>query len=153
MPSVLIVCLGNICRSPMGEAVLNNVAKERNIDLTVDSAGTAAYHVGEEPDERTVITCKKFGVSISHISRQVRRQDFYDFTYILASDNSNLNNLLRVRPDDSTAQVKLWGSYLDGAPIADPYYGGEGFENVYRQCVQLSNAFLDTLANAPSASL
>lgn len=52
VPNVLVVCLGNICRSPMGEAVLRNVAKERNIDLTVDSAGTSAYHVGEEPDER-----------------------------------------------------------------------------------------------------
>lgn len=66
----------------------------------------------------------QFGVPISHISRQVRQKDFYNFTYILASDNSNLDKLLRIRPDDSTAQIKLWGSYLDGAPIADPYYGG-----------------------------
>jgi low molecular weight phosphotyrosine protein phosphatase len=54
-PKVLIVCLGNICRSPMGEAVLRHIAKERNIDLTVDSAGTAAYHIGEEPDDRSVL--------------------------------------------------------------------------------------------------
>jgi low molecular weight phosphotyrosine protein phosphatase len=66
----------------------------------------------------------QFGVPISHISRQVGQKDFYNFTHILASDKSNLDNLLRIRPHDSTAEVKLWGSYLDGAPIADPYYGG-----------------------------
>jgi len=58
-PKVLIVCLGNICRSPMGEAVLKKVAKDRDIDILVDSAGTGAYHIGEEPDERTTATCEK----------------------------------------------------------------------------------------------
>ncbi|KAI0307698.1 phosphotyrosine protein phosphatase I superfamily [Multifurca ochricompacta] len=153
-PKVLVVCLGNICRSPMGEAVLRHVAKVRNIDLTVDSAGTAGYHISEEPDERTVSTCNKFGVHISHEARQVGPNDFYNFTHILASDKSNLDNLFRMKPHDSTADVKLWGSYLDGRPIADPYYGGiKGFEDTYHQCVQLSNAFLDTLAKAPTASL
>jgi len=151
-PKVLVVCLGNICRSPMGEAVLRNVAKERNVDIAVDSAGTAGYHVDEEPDDRTISTCKKFGIPISHIARQVSQKDFYNFTHILASDNSNLDALRRIRPQDSTAEVRLWGSYLDGASIADPYYGGiKGFEDTYRQCVQLSNAFLDTLANASAA--
>ncbi|KAH9984647.1 phosphotyrosine protein phosphatase I superfamily [Russula compacta] len=153
-PKVLIVCLGNICRSPMGEAVLRHIAKERNIDLTVDSAGTAGYHVGEEPDERTTATCEKFGVPIAHEARQVSQKDFNNFTHILASDKSNLDKLLRIKPGDSTAEVKLWGSYLDGEPIADPYYGGiKGFEDIYHQCVELSNAFLDTLTKAPSAAL
>lgn len=153
-PKVLIVCLGNICRSPMGEAVLRKVAKDREIDIIVDSAGTGAYHVGDEPDERTTDTCKKFGVPISHEARQVREGDFYSFTHILASDTSNLNDLLRKKPDDSTAEVKLWGSYLDNKSIPDPYYGGiKGFESIYDQCVKLSNAFLDTLSSAPSASL
>jgi len=148
-PKVLVVCLGNICRSPMGEAVLRHTAKERNIDLVVDSAGTAAYHVGEEPDDRTTATCKKFGVPIEHEARKVTQSDFHNFTHILASDNSNLENLLRIKPSNSTAEVKLWGSYLDGKPIADPYYGGiKGFEEVYHQCVALSNAFLDTLTKA-----
>lgn len=138
----------------MGEAVLRKVAKDREIDIIVDSAGTGAYHVGDEPDERTTDTCKKFGVPISHEARQVREGDFYSFTHILASDTSNLNDLLRKKPDDSTAEVKLWGSYLDNKSIPDPYYGGiKGFESIYDQCVKLSNAFLDTLSSAPSASL
>ncbi|KAI9428792.1 phosphotyrosine protein phosphatase [Lactarius indigo] len=153
-PKVLIVCLGNICRSPMGEAVLRKVAKDRDIDITVDSAGTGAYHIGEEPDERTTSTCKKFGVPISHEARQVQERDFYSFTHILTADTSNLNDLLRKKPDDATAEVKLWGSYLDGKSIPDPYYGGiKGFEDIYDQCAKLSNAFLDTLSGAPSASL
>ncbi|KAI0271404.1 phosphotyrosine protein phosphatase I superfamily [Gloeopeniophorella convolvens] len=153
-PNVLIVCLGNICRSPMGEAVLRHVASERKVDLSVDSAGTAGYHVGEEPDERTTATCKKYGVPISCEARQVSQEDFYNFTHILASDASNLSNLLRIKPQDATAEVKLWGSYLDNKPIADPYYGGiKGFEATYDQCVKLSNAFLDALAKTPSASL
>ncbi|KAI0286920.1 phosphotyrosine protein phosphatase [Russula aff. rugulosa BPL654] len=142
-PKVLIVCLGNICRSPMGEAVLRHIAKERNIDLTVDSAGTAAYHVGEEPDSRTIGVCEKYEIPISHEARQVSQKDFYNFTHILASDGSNLNDLLSIKPGESTAEVKLWGSYHDGKPIADPYYGGtKKFEDTYRQCVELSNAFL-----------
>ncbi|ETW86947.1 phosphotyrosine protein phosphatase, partial [Heterobasidion irregulare TC 32-1] len=142
--NVLVVCLGNICRSPIGEAVLRNVASERGIDITVDSAGTAGYHVGEEPDERSTATCKKFGVPISHEARQVQPEDYRKFTHILAADENNLRNLLRDKPGYATAEVKLWGSYLDGKRIDDPYYGNiKNFEAVFHQCERLSNAFLD----------
>lgn len=144
--SVLVVCLGNICRSPMGEAVLKHVAEQRGIDIHVDSAGTAAYHVGEDPDDRTIATCRKHKISIKHKARKVKKEDFTDFTHILASDESNLSNLEYMKPDVSTAEVRLWGSYLDGKPIGDPYYGGQdGFEEVYQQCVKYSNAFLDAV--------
>jgi low molecular weight phosphotyrosine protein phosphatase len=145
MPSVLIVCLGNICRSPIGEAVLKHIASERGIDsLTVDSCGTAGYHVGEEPDDRSVATCRKHSVPISHAARQISATDFTNFTHILTADESNLRNLERVKPANSTAELRLWGSYLDNKPIADPYYGSiDGFETCYQQCVELSNAFLD----------
>ncbi|KAJ2921144.1 hypothetical protein H1R20_g15950, partial [Candolleomyces eurysporus] len=141
---VLVVCLGNICRSPMGEAVLQHIANQRGLDVAVDSAGTAGYHVGEEPDERTVATCKKHGVPINSYARQVATSDFTKFTHILASDENNLRHLESIKPANATASVRLWGSYLDGKPIPDPYYGrASGFENVYHQCVSLSNAFLD----------
>ncbi|KAJ4484865.1 phosphotyrosine protein phosphatase [Lentinula edodes] len=145
---VLIVCLGNICRSPMGEAVLRDVAKKRGLDIFVDSCGTAAYHAGEEPDGRTISTCAQHNISIEHSSRQIQTSDFTQFTHILAADDSNLRNLERVKPKNATAEVCLWGSYLDNNPIADPYYGGiNGFERVYQQCLSLSNAFLDQVAN------
>jgi len=96
----------------------------------------------------------QFGVPIEHEARKVNQRDFYNFTHILASDKANLDSLLRMKPSDSTAEVKLWGSYLDDKPIADPYYGSiKGFEEVYHQCVGLSNAFLDALTKAPSAAL
>ncbi|KAF8528004.1 putative LTP1-protein-tyrosine-phosphatase [Hysterangium stoloniferum] len=148
--SVLIVCLGNICRSPLGEAVLAHEAKQRGIDIKVDSAGTAAYHVGEDPDERSVATCKKYGVPISHEARKVSPDDFRNFTHILASDTMNLINLERMKPKDGTAIVRLWGSYEDDKPIEDPYYGGvAGFDDVYQQCLRYSRAFLDQLNAAP----
>lgn len=128
----------------MGEAVLKHVAKERGIDIHVESAGTAGYHVGEEPDDRTVAVCKKHGVPINHEARQVSAEDFKKFTHILASDEANLRALERMKPKDATAEVRLWGSYADNKAIADPYYGGmNGFEQVYKQCVEYSNAFLD----------
>ncbi|KAF9056520.1 low molecular weight phosphotyrosine protein phosphatase [Panaeolus papilionaceus] len=142
----LVVCLGNICRSPMGEAVLKEVAKQRGIEIGVDSAGTAGYHVGEEPDERTVEVCKRHKVPIDSLARQVSTSDFLKFTHILASDESNLRNLERIKPSNGTAEVCLWGSYLDNKPVPDPYYGNiDGFEKVYEQCVRLSNAFLDAV--------
>jgi len=141
---VLVVCLGNICRSPMGEAVLKHIASQRGIDIAVDSCGTAGYHVGEDPDSRTVEVCKKNNVPISHQARQLSVSDFKDFTHILASDASNLGDIDRRKPANTTADIRLWGSYLDGKPIPDPYYGGkDGFNKVYQQCVALSNAFLD----------
>jgi len=131
----------------MGEAVLRDVATKRGLsDITVDSCGTAGYHVGEDPDDRTVLTCKKHQVSIEHNARKITISDFTQFTHILAADESNLRNLERIKPKDATAEVRLWGSYLDNEPIADPYYGGmNGFEQVYQQCVALSNAFLDQI--------
>jgi len=141
---VLVVCLGNICRSPMGEAVLKDVARKRGLDILVDSCGTAGYHVGEEPDERTVAVCKKHDVPIDSQARQIATSDFTRFTHILAADENNLRNLENIKPSNATAEVRLWGSYLDGKPIPDPYYGGmNGFEKVFQQCVLLSNAFLD----------
>ncbi|KAL5495400.1 STP1 [Sanghuangporus weigelae] len=151
--SVLIVCLGNICRSPMGEAVLRHVAKERGIEISVDSAGTAAYHIGEEPDGRTVKTCKKHHVPIDHLARQVSKKDYEDFDYILASDEYNLSHLKSRAPKGHKAVVRLWGSYLDDKAIEDPYYGGlNGFESVYQQCVKLSNAFLEEITSQESSS-
>ncbi|KAH9486603.1 Low molecular weight phosphotyrosine protein phosphatase [Psilocybe cubensis] len=137
----------------MGEAVLKEVARKRGIEIVVDSCGTAGYHVGESPDERTVAICQKHNVPIDSYARQVATSDFVRFTHILASDESNLQNLNRIKPSNTTADVRLWGSYLDNKPIPDPYYGGmSDFEKVYQQCVRLSNAFLDEVTTKDSKS-
>ncbi|KAJ6604497.1 low molecular weight phosphotyrosine protein phosphatase [Mycena vulgaris] len=135
---VLVVCLGNICRSPMGEAVLRAAAKKRGLDVVVDSCGTAGYHIGEDPDDHKI--------PISHHSRKLASSDFTEFTHILASDANNLRDIKRVMPDNSTAEIRLWGSYLDGKSIPDPWYGSlSGFESTFQQCTSLSEAFLDDL--------
>jgi low molecular weight phosphotyrosine protein phosphatase len=135
----------------MGEAVLKDVAAKRGIDIYVDSAGTAGYHVGDLPDERTTSTCRKFKVPISHRARRVTKNDFTMFTHILAADHSNLEYLKRMIPNDSIAIVDLWGSSLDGKAIADPYYDGiEEFETCFKHTTALSHAFLDKVAGSAS---
>jgi len=128
------------------EAVLAAAAKKRGLNIVVDSCGTAGYHVGEDPDDRTVSTCKKHKIPISHHSRKLTSSDFTEFTHILASDESNLRDIKRVMPANSTADIRLWGSYSDGKVIPDPWYGGlSGFESTFQQCTSLSEAFLDHL--------
>ena len=116
---VLMVCLGNICRSPMAEAVLAAQAPT----WTVDSAGTASYHIGQEPDPRTISELARHGLRTRHRGRQVTAADFTRFDLILAMDRLNLRNLERVRPKDATAQLTLLGAYdpqgIDEVP--DPY--------------------------------
>jgi protein-tyrosine phosphatase len=128
-PSVLFVCLGNICRSPLAEAALRKAAGDAGLEVDIDSAGTADYHVGRPPDPRSVAEAAAFGIDITHLrARQVSADDFRRFTYIYALDHSNLRDLQRIAPGDGTARVAL---VLDavpgrkGAPVADPYYGGE----------------------------
>jgi len=132
----------------MGEAVLKDIAKKRGLDIVVDSCGTASYHVGERPDERTIAVCKKNDVPIDSFARQISTSDFIQFTHILAADDNNLRQLNQIKPSNATAKVRLWGSYDDNKPIPDPYYGRmSGFEKVFEQCVRLSNAFLDKVTS------
>ncbi|KZP00700.1 Low molecular weight phosphotyrosine protein phosphatase-like protein [Calocera viscosa TUFC12733] len=152
---VLVVCLGNICRSPLAEAVLKHTADQRGLGDTVevDSAGTAAYHTGEEPDVRTVQICKENKIPIDHLARAIKPRDFFDFHYILAADRQNLSNLTRMKPKGATAIVKLFGEYGDGKVIDDPYYGGmHGFQKAYDQCLSYSHGFLDAVLGPRSAS-
>lgn len=149
---VLIVCLGNICRSPIGEAALKHVAQERNITLVVDSAGTSRYHIGEEPDDRAIAVCRTNNVPIKHYARQVNPEDFHNFTHILAADEANLRTLLQKKPRGSTAEVRLWGSYLDNREIDDPYYGDMGgFTECFEQCTRLSHALIDDITDRNTA--
>jgi protein-tyrosine phosphatase len=123
---VLMVCLGNICRSPMAEAVLAHL----HPDWTVDSAGTGAWHVGERPDRRTLAELKRHGIATAHRGRQVSPADFTRFDLILAMDAQNLRDLQAIRPADATARLEL----LDPDGVPDPYYDGdEAFAAIYTQ--------------------
>lgn len=132
---VLFVCLGNICRSPTAEAVLRHIATKHKASLEIDSAGTAAYHIGKSPDSRSQLAAQKRGISMAGQSaRQVSADDFYQFDYIFAMDKSNYQNLLSIKPSNASAQLVLFLNEFGSMKydeVPDPYYGeGDGFELV-----------------------
>lgn len=127
VPSVLFVCLGNICRSPLAEAAMRQQARRIGLTVEVDSAGTGAWHVDEAPDRRAQAVALQNGVDISgYRARQVRKADFRRFTHIVALDSSNLQGLRLLIPADATAQLSLLLDHVagrQGEGVADPYYG------------------------------
>lgn len=132
-----MVCLGNICRSPMAEGILR--ARAEGTSIEVDSAGTSAYHVGENPDPRAVLTARKHQVRIDRlIGRQFSQADFDEFDKIYVMDSSNLKNVLNLARDESDrSKVSLLLDENDDMPkgmeVPDPYYGGDqGFEDVFQ---------------------
>jgi protein-tyrosine phosphatase len=134
---VLMVCLGNICRSPTAEAMLRKHVHEAGLEalVEVDSAGTADYHVGSPPDRRAIAQGEKRGLAMKKLrGRQVQRSDFDRFDFVLAMDEDNLANLRRLCPAGSRAEVGLLMDYASDAgsrEVPDPYYGGiDEFERV-----------------------
>ena len=126
-PSLLFVCLGNICRSPLAEGALRQAARQQGLDLRLDSAGTGHWHVGRPPDPRAIAAARRNGVDISDLSaRQVTADDFTRFDHILALDPRNLADLRRLAPAGSTARLALLLDHVpgrEGQGVADPYTG------------------------------
>lgn len=133
---VLFVCLGNICRSPMAEAVFRHKVKEAGLDgsIQADSAGTGDWHVGKPPHQGTRQILKQYRIDDSGIrARQVRGDDFDEFQYIIAMDASNRTNLAKLSSDASRSEVKLLSDFIPkhkGKDVPDPYYTGN-FDEVY----------------------
>lgn len=152
MTSVLFVCLGNICRSPTAEAVFR--ARARETPITIDSAGTGAWHAGEGPDPRSRAEGESRGYSFDgQAARKVTVQDFHDFDYILAMDASNLSDLKSIRPKNATTHLSLF--LPDGSDVPDPYYGGpDGFAHVVDLIENASDYWLSILkSTAPKRAV
>jgi protein-tyrosine phosphatase len=136
MIKILFVCLGNICRSPLAEAIFNSKLERLSLQdkFIVDSAGTADYHIGENPDARTIKVAKLNNLQIIHKARQITTMDFSEFDYILAMDRSNLENIETLQDGSNNIKILLIREFdkkkeLD---VPDPYYGGkDGFKIVY----------------------
>jgi protein-tyrosine phosphatase len=126
---VLIVCMGNICRSPTAEAVLRSHLRKAGLQIQVDSAGTEDYHIGAAPDSRSIKHASLRGYDLGGLrARQVNPSDFTEFDLILAADDANLAELNRRCPREHQHKLSL---FLENAAVPDPYYGGiEGFEKV-----------------------
>ncbi len=139
---VCFVCLGNICRSPTAEGVMQRIVDNAGLGdhVVVDSAGTAAHHVGERADARARKAAKKRGLALTSRARQFRPTDFGEFDYVLAMDAANLANLEALGgSDEFRGQLRLLRDFdpimRTGCDIPDPYYGGEnGFEEVLDFC-------------------
>lgn len=133
---ILMVCLGNICRSPLAEGILQAKADDQHLAWQVDSAGTGAYHVGEKPDPRSQAIASKYGLDISgQRARQFKASDLNEFDLIFAMDSSNYQNILKLaQTEEQRQRVKLILEFT-GAPesnVPDPYWDDNGFEHVYQ---------------------
>lgn len=132
---ILMVCLGNICRSPLAEGILASKLSDEN--FFVDSAGTAGYHIGSQPDKRSIAIAKTKGVDITYQrARQFQAKDFDEFDFIYAMDSSNYKDILKLAPNkESKAKVKMILNELfpgENVDVPDPYYGSEnGFSTVF----------------------
>ncbi len=149
---ILLVCMGNICRSPMAEGVLRQRLIEAGLahQISVDSAGTHGYHVGEPPDRRAQEAAAARGYDLSPlIARQVGIQDFHDFDLVLAMDRDNLSHLERLCPPQHRHRLRLFLSFsrrYNGQEVPDPYYGGrDGFERVLDMVEDAADGLLDHL--------
>lgn len=152
--SVLFVCLGNICRSPLAEAALRAEAERLGIEVEIDSAGTGDWHIGGPPDRRAIAAARRNGLDISHLrARQVRREDFYRFDHIIALDEANLADLRRTRPADARAELSLFLDHVEGRrgeAVADPYYGeAADFDATWRDVVAGAESLARQIAAGP----
>lgn len=150
MAAILVVCTGNICRSPTGEGVLRAKAKARGIELRVASAGTHDYHVGEAPDGRSMVHALKRGYDLSaQRAQQVTRAHFQEYDWILAMDHGHFLQLKAIAPAGARAKLAM---FLDtsvrwpGQDVPDPYYGGAaGFEQVLDMVEEAADAWLERI--------
>src|ERR1700748_1375774 len=141
---ILMVCLGNICRSPLAEGVMQHLANKHSLDWQIDSAGTGGWHVGEGPDRRSVRAAKDNGIDISQqICRKFKKSDFDEFDYIFVMDKSNYADVLAMAPNEqAAAKVRL---LLGDKEVPDPYYADAQFQPVFELinvgCQDIINQF------------
>lgn len=153
---ILFVCLGNICRSPAAQGVMERLVAENGLEskYEIDSAGLYGGHAGDLPDSRMRVHARRRGLELSHRSRQVRESDFDRFDIIVAMDDSNYDRLRRLAPTpEDEAKVVRMADYFSSHPwadcVPDPYYdGAEGFENALDLIEDGCRTMLDRLENA-----
>jgi len=148
---ILMVCLGNICRSPLADGLLRDKIQSNNLKVVVDSCGTSSHHIGQQPDQRMMETALKYGCDLSTLrARQFDVSDFKKFDVIYVMDSSNYNNVVKLGSSESDKnKVKLFLNELypgRNMAVPDPYYGGEqGFEDVYELVNKTTDVIIEKL--------
>lgn len=144
-PSILFVCLGNICRSPLADGIATRLAQKEGLDIRIDSAGTGHWHIGEAPCPNSIKIARQKGIDISHLrGRQVSREDFEEFDHIIALDEKNRSDLQAL----GCKNVRKLGEFgFEGMDVPDPYFfdGFDGFEKVYEMIATGVENILDEL--------
>jgi len=127
---ILMVCLGNICRSPLAHGVMQHLIEEEGLDWEIDSAGTGDWHVGQQPDKRSIAVAKKYGVDITYQRAQWFQSDFFErYDHIYVMDNNNFKDVTALaKRDEDRAKVRM---FLQEDIVPDPYYDESQFEPVY----------------------
>jgi protein-tyrosine phosphatase len=144
---ILMVCLGNICRSPLAEGILKTKVEKNRLNWIVDSAGTSSQHSGEQPDSRSIAIAEKYGIDITdQRSRQFKTRDFSEFDLILVMDASNFRNVVNLaRDEEDIKKVKLIMNLAEpdqNNEVPDPYWNDNGFEQVYQMLDKACEALL-----------
>lgn len=157
---LLVVCLGNICRSPMGEGALRARLAEAGLGerIRVDSAGTSGWHAGQPPDRRAVACAMRHGVDISGLrARQLLRADFEEFDFILCADRNNVNDAIKLAPAHMDGRAALWlpwAGVQGGAVVPDPYYGDDAaFEHSWSLIDAAASGTVKRLAQAMDSGI
>lgn len=147
---ILIVCLGNICRSPLGHGCLEHLVSEAGLEWEVDSAGTGAWHIGNMPDKRAIAVAKKNNIDISHQrARQIQTSDFDKFDHIFVMDQQNYDDVLALAANDKQrSKVKLFLG--EETYVKDPYWDDTLFEPVFNQIFDHSRQLIEELSNKPT---
>lgn len=148
-----MVCLGNICRSPLAEGIMKHKIKEKGLDWEVDSAGTGNWHIGQLPDKRSIAIAKKYDIDITdQRGKQLRSKDLDLFDRIFAMDASNYRDILRLASTDTQREkVDMIMNLLHAGAnenVPDPYYDDNGFEEVFRMLDAACDAFLEKMVSA-----
>lgn len=148
---ILMVCLGNICRSPVAEGVMKAKAEKYGLNLEIDSAGTSGWHNGEKADSRSRRNSKENGIDISdQRSRGVVRSDFEEFDLLYAMDESNYNNLINMSPKEHHGKIKMILNEIhpgEDMSVPDPYYGNDGFQLVFDLLNEACEKIAQNLSN------
>lgn len=145
---ILMVCLGNICRSPLAEGILKHKVTQQGLDWEIDSAGTGAYHVGELPDSRSIAIAHKYGIDLTdQRARQFQVIDFDKFDKIFVMDASNYRNVLKLARNEADQQkIEMIRNLIKpgwNEQVPDPYYEKNGFENIYQMIDEACDELLN----------
>ena len=148
---ILMVCLGNICRSPLAEGILQKKVKEKKLDWSVDSAGTGSWHIGELPDRRSIAVGRSYGVDITYQrARQFKPADLDRFDLVLAMDSSNYQEIIRhTVSKEQEGKVHLILNFLNpgyNENVPDPYWDDNGFDKVYKMLELACNKILELIS-------